>query len=241
MGLQRVGHDLVNNYTHISGFRKQKWFACQVISIKYILLSLFLKYIYYLFFAVLGPCCCTRAFSSCSVQGLLFVVVCGFSLWWFLLLWSTQAQWVWGTGSAAPWHVGSSWTRDRTHVLCIGRQNLKHRLTTEVSCCSWLTSTTKEGPCSRLLPRWAHSHKVRRAVPVQDPHCLSSQQKPGFPSSCSLPFSPSPHRHQDSFSVGNQCPQPITTLGTCPPGQLPHNRYHLTLCWSISHSGQKAP
>ena len=24
MGLQRVGHDLVNNYTHISGFRKQK-------------------------------------------------------------------------------------------------------------------------------------------------------------------------------------------------------------------------
>ena len=30
----------------------------------------------YLFWAVLGLCCCTRAFSSCGEQGLLFVVVC---------------------------------------------------------------------------------------------------------------------------------------------------------------------
>ena len=34
-------------------------------------------YLFYLFlfFAVLGLCCCARAFSSCSKQGLLFVVV----------------------------------------------------------------------------------------------------------------------------------------------------------------------
>ena len=31
----------------------------------------------YLFLAVLGLCCCTRAFSSCGEQGLLFVVVSG--------------------------------------------------------------------------------------------------------------------------------------------------------------------
>ena len=31
----------------------------------------------YLFLAVLGLCCCTRAFSSCGERGLLFVAVCG--------------------------------------------------------------------------------------------------------------------------------------------------------------------
>ena len=36
----------------------------------------FLNFIY-LFLAVLGLCCCTRAFSSCGEQGLLFVVVSG--------------------------------------------------------------------------------------------------------------------------------------------------------------------
>ena len=36
----------------------------------------FNKLIYYLFLAVLGLRCCTRAFSSCGEWGLLFVVVC---------------------------------------------------------------------------------------------------------------------------------------------------------------------
>ena len=34
-------------------------------------------YFIYLFLAVLGLCCCRRAFSSCGKQGLLFLVVCG--------------------------------------------------------------------------------------------------------------------------------------------------------------------
>ena len=40
----------------------------------------FNKFIYfiYLFLAVLGLCCCMRAFSSCGDQGLLFVAVRGF-------------------------------------------------------------------------------------------------------------------------------------------------------------------
>ena len=37
-----------------------------------------------------------------------------------------QAQQLWLTGPAAPWHVGSSQTRARTRVLCIGRQLLNH-------------------------------------------------------------------------------------------------------------------
>ena len=74
----------------------------------------------------------------------------GFSLQWLLLLWSTgsrrtgfsscgtraqqlwlmgsraQAQKLWRTGLVAPWHVGSSQTRARTRVPCIGRQILNH-------------------------------------------------------------------------------------------------------------------
>ena len=53
----------------------------------------------------------SRGFFRCSVQG--------FSLRW-LLLWSTgsgaQPQEFLGRGSVAPWHVGSSWTRDGTRV-----------------------------------------------------------------------------------------------------------------------------
>ena len=53
------------------------------------LFSFFLnKFIYfiYIFLAVLGLRCCAWAFSSCGEWGLLFVVVCGFSLRWLLLL-----------------------------------------------------------------------------------------------------------------------------------------------------------
>ena len=37
-----------------------------------------------------------------------------------------QAQQLWLTGPVAPWHVGSSQTRARTRVPCIGRQILNH-------------------------------------------------------------------------------------------------------------------
>ena len=78
-----------------------------------------------------------EAFSSCSEQGLL--ASCrvqashcgGFSCCrpWALGLW---AQWLWHTGSVAPWHVGSSWTRDRTYVPCIGNWLLNHWTTRKV-------------------------------------------------------------------------------------------------------------
>ena len=68
----------------------------------------------------------------------------GFSLRWLLLLWSTgsrcvgfsscsmRAQQLWLAGLVAPQHVGSSRTRDRTHVPCIGRWILNHCATREV-------------------------------------------------------------------------------------------------------------
>ena len=79
----------------------------------------------------------------------------GFSLRWLLLLWSTgsrrmgfsscsmraqqlwltgsraQAQQLWRTGLVALRHVGSSRTRDRTCVPCIGRRILNHCATRE--------------------------------------------------------------------------------------------------------------
>ena len=42
-----------------------------------------------------------------------------------------QAQQLWPTGPAAPRHVGSSQTRARTRVPCIGRQTLNHCATRE--------------------------------------------------------------------------------------------------------------
>ena len=101
-------------------------------------------YLIYLSLAALGLRCCAWAFSSCAEWGLLFVVVHVFSLQWLLLLQSmgsrcvgfircgTQAQYLWRTGLVAPQHVGSSRTRNRTRVPCIGRRVLNHCATREV-------------------------------------------------------------------------------------------------------------
>ena len=84
----------------------------------------------------------------------------GFSLWWFLLLWSmgsrhvgfsscgtwaqqlwlvdsrVQAQQLWCMGFVAPRRVGSPWTRAQICVPCIGRQILNHCTTREAQS-SW--------------------------------------------------------------------------------------------------------
>ena len=43
-----------------------------------------------------------------------------------------QAQQLWCMGLDAPWHVGSSRTRDQTRVPCVGRRILNHCTTREV-------------------------------------------------------------------------------------------------------------
>ena len=37
-----------------------------------------------------------------------------------------RVLWLWCMGLVAPGHVESSWTMDRTHIHCTGRQNLIH-------------------------------------------------------------------------------------------------------------------
>ena len=45
---------------------------------------------------------------------------------------SMQTQQLWCSGLVAPWHVASSWTRDRAHVPRIGRWGVIHCTTWEV-------------------------------------------------------------------------------------------------------------
>ena len=87
-------------------------------------------YAFFFFFAVLGLCYRAWAFSSWGEQGLLSLQCAGFLLWWLLLLRSTGsrhvglrscsrwAQYLWLMGLGALRPVGSSWTRDGTHVSC---------------------------------------------------------------------------------------------------------------------------
>ena len=56
-----------------------------------------------------------------------------------------QAQYLWVTGLVAPWHVGSSQTRARTHVPGIGRQILNHCATREALKKDFKTRIIKQG------------------------------------------------------------------------------------------------
>ena len=82
--------------------------------------------------AVLGLCFCARAFSTCGKWRPLFIAVRGpLTIAASLVADGAQAQQLWLTGLVAPWHVGSSQTRARTRVPCIGRQILNHCATRE--------------------------------------------------------------------------------------------------------------
>ena len=114
------------------------------------LLFFFLKdfliylFIYLFIFGCVGSPVRARAFSSCGKRGPLFIAVRGPL---FIAVRGplptaapprrgaqapdAQAQQSWLTGPAAPRHVGSSQTRARTRVPCIGRQILNHCATRE--------------------------------------------------------------------------------------------------------------
>ena len=101
-------------------------------------------FIYLFIFGCVGSSVRARAFSSCGKWGPLFIAVWG-PLFIavrgpFTIAASSrcgaqapdaQAQQLWLTGPAAPWHVGSSQTRAQTRVPCIGRQILNHCATRE--------------------------------------------------------------------------------------------------------------
>ena len=98
------------------------------------------------FLAVLGLRFCARAFSSCGKQGPLFIAVRGPLTIAASLVGSTGSR---HAGSVVVAHgpscsvaCGSSQTRARTHVPCIGRQILNHCATREArdssTFCMWL-------------------------------------------------------------------------------------------------------
>ena len=68
------------------------------------MLFFFLINLFILFLAVLGFCCCPRAFSSCGEQGLLFVAVRGLLIAVASLCFGVRAQ---GAGASQLWHAGS--------------------------------------------------------------------------------------------------------------------------------------
>jgi len=64
------------------------------------------------------------------VVGRLLIALASFAVeHWLEGPWAPQLG---RTGLVAPRHGGSSQTRDRTHVLCIGRWILNHWITREV-------------------------------------------------------------------------------------------------------------
>ena len=86
--------------------------------------------------AVLGLRFHVRAFSSCSKWGPLFIAVRGpltivASLVVEHRLQTRRLSNCGSRGPVAPRHVGSSQTRARTRVPCIGRQTLNHCATRE--------------------------------------------------------------------------------------------------------------
>ena len=73
-------------------------------------------------------------FSCCRARGLGYACFSSYGTWaqqLWLLGSRAQAQQLWHTGSVAPQHMGSSQTRDQTHVSYIGRQILYHGATRE--------------------------------------------------------------------------------------------------------------
>ena len=83
--------------------------------------------------AVLGLCFCARQVGATVHRGVRASHYRGLSCCGAQAP-DAQAQQLWLTGLVVPWHVGSSQTRARTRVTCIGRQILNHCATRETLC-----------------------------------------------------------------------------------------------------------
>ena len=97
------------------------------------------KFIIYSFLAIPGLHCSAQAFSSCSEWGLLSSCRAHASPCSVFSCCRAQALEPTGFNGCdtwhvivVPWHVESAWTRDQTHVPCIGRWTPNHWTTREV-------------------------------------------------------------------------------------------------------------
>ena len=89
-----------------------------------------------------------------------------------------QAQQLWCMGLGGLEHVGSSWTKDQTHVLCIGRWVLNHWPTREVHYWTYLIQSPvyHHKFLMEYRPKWA---KNKNFPQTQTKH-LSWQLAPPF-------------------------------------------------------------
>ena len=91
----------------------------------------FIFWLYWVFIALHGfsPAAVTRVYPwiQCGLLTVVTSLVAEFGLY------ARGLQELQCVGLIAPQHVGSSQTRDPTHVLCLSRQTLNHRTTREIS------------------------------------------------------------------------------------------------------------
>ena len=118
--------------------------------------------------AVLGLRFCARAFSSCGKWGPLFLAVRGPLTIAASLVAEHRLQTrrlsSCGSGLVAPWHVGSSQTRARTRVPCIGRQILNHCATRETP--HWILLDQLFSKCSSQLSSISIPWEYKCLVPI---------------------------------------------------------------------------
>ena len=152
----------------------------------------------------------------------------GFPLWWLLLLWSvgsrcarfsscsTRAQQLLCTGLVAPWHVGSSRTRDRTPVPFIGRQILNHCATREDpgvildTSLPLLSSSTANQ--SRLILCCKSLSNSRTSLPVHYQYPSSRHHSLGYCNDLLLSLQffscPPPNHSLHGQNLNIACPRP---------------------------------
>jgi len=151
------------------------------------------SYLFFYFLAALGLHCSTRAFSSCSEQGLLSS--CGVRASHCGGFSCCRAQALGhicfsscSKGSVALLHVGSSQTRDWTRAPCIGKWTLNHWTTRDVY---------------RIVPGVYHT--VQRLCYCQALFCIlvihQEINRKTLPSSSRYGFTPVENRNWTSTSL----------------------------------------
>ena len=176
MGSQRVGHDwATNTHTHwlcyntasvyVLGFWPQGIWDPNSLSKDWTHISctgrqsLFFIVIIYLLLAVLVLRCGVGFSLVAASGGHSPAELCGFSLGGFCCCREQgyghrDPQYLWYPGLVAPSYVGSSQTRDRTQVSCIGRWILYHWATREAQKAVLDTEMPGESPRSSTSVDW---------------------------------------------------------------------------------------
>ena len=125
--------------------------------------------------------CCT-GFSYCGALavGMWASVVMAHELsGWSLRALEPQLQQFWCMGLVAPWLVESSWTRDQTHIPCIGRWILIHCTTREVPITAILNrKKLVPAACNlrTLVPIWYLSGENKGIINVKSELFISEFQ-----------------------------------------------------------------